>query len=61
MSTPQRRYEYAIDARMDKDLAQGFHSYCKVCDANMDNETGDTCKKCREKEIEENRCQIQKV
>ena len=54
MSSPQRRYEHAIDARMDSDLAQGFHATCENCGKNMDFETGDTCEKCREKEIEEN-------
>ena len=54
MSTPQRRYEHAIDARMDADLAQGFHATCENCGKNMDYETGDTCEKCREKEIKEN-------
>ena len=54
MSTPQRRYEHAIDARMDAELAQGFRATCDKCGANMDFETGDTCEKCSEKEIEEN-------
>lgn len=39
---------------MEKDLAQGFHATCDRCGANMDDETGDVCEKCREKEIEEN-------
>ena len=54
MSTPQLRYEHAIDARMDADLARGFHASCEKCGKNMDDETGDTCEKCREKESEEN-------
>lgn len=51
MSTPQRRYEHAIDARMDAELAQGFHSTCEKCGKNMDDETGDTCEKCKAKEM----------
>lgn len=50
----QSKYEHAIDARMDADLAQGFHAYCDKCGAYIGDETGDTCEKCREKEIEEN-------
>lgn len=51
----QRIYEREVDARMDAELAQGFHPYCKKCEANMDDETGDTCEDCRKKqENEEN-------
>lgn len=50
----QRIYEREVDARMDADLAQGFHATCEKCEKNMDDETGDVCEKCREKEIEEN-------
>ncbi len=50
----QTSHERYWDRLMDADLARGFHSYCEKCEANMDFETGDTCKKCREKEIEEN-------
>ena len=53
MSTPQRRYEHAMDARMDKDLAEGFHSYCEKCGANIDNETGDFCQDCQKQQEEE--------
>lgn len=53
MSTPQRRYEHAIDARMDAAQEHCAHAFCE-CGANMDDETGDKCEKCMEKEIEEN-------
>jgi hypothetical protein len=50
----QTKHERYWDNLMDKDLAQGFHATCETCGKNMDDETGDTCEKCREKEIEEN-------
>lgn len=50
----QRSYERYWNRLMDADLAQGFHATCETCGANMDFETGDTCEKCSEKEIEEN-------
>lgn len=50
----QSKHERYWDRLMDADLAQGFHSYCSKCEANMDDETGDVCEKCREKEAEEN-------
>lgn len=50
----QATYERYWDNLMDSDLAQGFHSYCSKCEANMDDETGDVCEKCRKKqELEE--------
>ena len=50
----QTFYESYWDRLMGADLAQGFHATCETCGKNMDDETGDTCEKCREKEIEEN-------
>ena len=50
----QRSYERYWNRLMDADLAQGFHATCEKCGKNMDDEAGDTCEKCREKEIKEN-------
>lgn len=49
----QTTHERYWDRLMDADLAQGFHATCETCGANMDDETGDVCEKCRKKEIEE--------
>lgn len=50
----QSKHERYWDSLMDKDLAQGFHSYCEKCGKNMDDETGYVCEDCRKKqELEE--------
>ena len=48
----QATHELYWENLMDADLARGFHATCEKCGKNMDYETGDTCEKCREKEIE---------
>jgi len=51
MSTPQRRYEHAIDSRMDKDLAETIAAACcENCGRELVN---DKCEKCDAKQEEE--------
>ena len=48
MSTPQRRYEHAIDARMDKDLAETIAAACcENCGRELVENEETNCAKCK--------------
>ena len=54
----QTKYERYWERLMDEDLSQGFHATCETCGKNMDDETGDTCEKCKSNEMLEGVCDL---